>query len=37
MTVGQHPGRKLMGLMMDKWVGKDFERGLQQLAAVAEG
>lgn len=29
--LGQHPGRKLMGLMMDKWVGKDFERGLENL------
>lgn len=29
--LGQHPGRKLMGLMMDKWIGKDFERGLENL------
>lgn len=26
--MGQHPLRKVMGLMMDKWVGKDFEKGL---------
>jgi hypothetical protein len=29
--LGQYPGRKLMGLMMDKWIGKDFERGLENL------
>ena len=29
--LGQHPGRKLMGLMMDKWIGRDFERGLENL------
>jgi hypothetical protein len=29
--LGQHPGRRLMGLMMDKWIGKDFERGLDNL------
>ncbi|GAA3936303.1 hypothetical protein GO495_14050 [Chitinophaga oryziterrae] len=29
--LGLHPGRKLMGLMMDKWIGKDFERGLENL------
>ncbi|SFD62095.1 Polyketide cyclase / dehydrase and lipid transport [Chitinophaga sp. CF118] len=29
--MGQHPGRRLMGMMMDKWVGKDFERGLENL------
>ncbi|SEW36354.1 Polyketide cyclase / dehydrase and lipid transport [Chitinophaga sp. YR573] len=29
--LGQHPGRRLMGLMMDKWIGKDFERGLENL------
>jgi hypothetical protein len=39
MAVGQNPARKVMGLMMDKWIGRDFERGLQQLAAAstAEG
>jgi len=29
--LGQHPGRKLKGLMMDKSIGKDFERGLENL------
>jgi hypothetical protein len=29
--LGQHPARRLMGLMMDKWIGKDFERGLDNL------
>lgn len=29
--LGQHPGRKLVGLMMDKWIRKDFERGLENL------
>ena len=29
--LGQHPGRKLMGLMMDKWIGKDLEKGLENL------
>ncbi|WP_291912018.1 SRPBCC family protein [Chitinophaga sp. CB10] len=33
--MGQHPVRKLMGLMMDKWVGKDFEKGLQNLAKIS--
>ncbi|NSL87759.1 SRPBCC family protein [Chitinophaga solisilvae] len=28
-NMGQHPLRKVMGLMMDKWVGKDFEKGLE--------
>jgi len=31
VTIGQHPARKFMGLMMDKWIGRDFERGLQKL------
>lgn len=29
--MGQHPIRKVMGLMMDKWVGNDFEKGLQNM------
>jgi hypothetical protein len=37
MAVGQNPARKMIGLMMDKWVGRDFERGLQQLAVAASG
>jgi hypothetical protein len=35
MAVGQNPARKFLGLMMDKWVGRDFERGLQQLEAIS--
>lgn len=35
MTVGQNPASKVIGLMMNKWVGRDFERGLQQLAVAA--
>jgi len=35
MTIGQNPASKVIGLMMDKWVGRDFERGLQQLAVAA--
>jgi hypothetical protein len=31
MTIGQNPARKFLGLLMDKWVGRDFERGLQGL------
>ena len=34
--LGQHPVKKLMGLLMDKWVGKDFERGLANLEAVVK-
>lgn len=33
--MGQHPLRKLMGLMMDRWVGADFEAGLKELAKEA--
>lgn len=29
--LGQHPGRRLMGLMMDRWIGKDFDKGLDNL------
>lgn len=36
MAIGQHPARKLMGLMMDKWVGKDFERGLENLEKLVK-
>lgn len=34
--MGQNPLRKLMGRMMDKWVGGDFEKGLRQLKRVSE-
>ncbi|RAJ81835.1 polyketide cyclase/dehydrase/lipid transport protein [Chitinophaga dinghuensis] len=33
-NMGQHPVRKLMGLMMDKWVGNDFEKGLRNLSKL---
>ncbi|WP_157306608.1 SRPBCC family protein [Chitinophaga tropicalis] len=36
MNMGQRPVRKLMGLMMDKWVGKDFERGLENLEKLVK-
>jgi len=26
-----------MGLMMDRWVGPDYEKGLSSLKAMAEG
>ncbi|MCW3464096.1 SRPBCC family protein [Chitinophaga nivalis] len=32
--MGQHPLRKVMGLMMDKWVGDDFEKGLGNLKRI---
>jgi len=34
--MGQNPLRKLMGKMMDKWVGGDFEKGLQNLKRLTE-
>jgi hypothetical protein len=33
-NTGQHPLRKVMGLMMDKWVGKDFEKGLENIKRI---
>ncbi|CAL1519554.1 SRPBCC family protein [Chitinophaga sp. MM2321] len=33
-NMGQHPLRKAMGLMMDKWVGKDFEKGLRAIKGL---
>ncbi len=35
--MGQHPIRKVMGLMMDKWVGKDFEKGLANIKRLLKG
>lgn len=32
--MGQHPIRKVMGLMMDKWVGRDFEKGLGNIKRI---
>ena len=34
--MGQNPVRKLMGKMMDKWVGGDFEKGLHNLKRLTE-
>ena len=36
MDMGNNPANKLMGIMLDKWVGRDYEKGLQQLATAAE-
>jgi effector-binding domain-containing protein len=34
--VGMNPVGRYMGLMMDGWVGKDYERGLEKLKALVE-
>jgi hypothetical protein len=34
--LGFNPVARFMGLMLDGWVGPDFERGLTKLKAVAE-
>ncbi|GEP88454.1 Polyketide cyclase / dehydrase and lipid transport [Chitinophaga terrae (ex Kim and Jung 2007)] len=33
--IGSNPVRKIMGLMMDKWVGEDFNKGLQKIKELA--
>ncbi len=35
-NLGSNPLRKLMGKLMDKWVGRDFEKGLQNLRSLTE-
>ncbi|MEM8786724.1 MAG: SRPBCC family protein [Pseudomonadota bacterium] len=35
--LGMNPMARYMGLMMDDWVGGDYERGLENLKAAAEG
>ncbi len=35
--MGNSPVGRYMGLMMDDWVGADYERGLQNLRATVEG
>lgn len=35
--LGMNPMSRWMGLMMDKWVGGDYERGLTNLKALVEG
>lgn len=34
--VGNNPLQRWMGLMFDRWIGKDFEAGLSSLKKVAE-
>lgn len=34
--VGNNPLQRWMGLMFDRWIGKDFETGLASLKKVAE-
>jgi hypothetical protein len=34
--MGMNPVGRYMGLMMDRWVGGDYERGLLQLKAQVE-
>ncbi len=34
--MGHNPVRKLMGKLMDKWVGSDFEKGLSNLKRLSE-
>ena len=35
--MGMNPIGRYMGLMMDKWVGGDYEKGLANLKALVEG
>ena len=35
--LGNNPMARWMGLMMDRWVGGDYETGLSNLKAVVEG
>lgn len=35
--MGSGPVGRLFGLMMDKWIGADYERGLERLRASVEG
>jgi hypothetical protein len=34
--MGDNPINRWMGLMMDRWIGKDYEEGLGRLKALAE-
>ena len=34
--VGNNPLRRWMGLMFDRWIGKDYEEGLERLKKVVE-
>ena len=33
---GNNPVKRWMGLMFDRWVGKDYEMGLEKLKEVVE-
>ncbi len=35
--LGTNPVNRYFGLLMDHWIGKDYEHGLAKLKAVAEG
>ena len=35
-NLGNNPIARWMGLMLDRWVGADYEKGLANLAAVSE-
>ena len=35
--LGMNPMARWMGLMMDRWVGRDYEAGLSNLKALVEG
>lgn len=35
--LGLNPMSRWMGLMMDRWVGGDYERGLENLKSLVEG
>lgn len=35
--MGNNPLSRWMGLMMDRWVGRDYEKGLANLKKLAEG
>jgi len=34
--IGMNPVERFVGLMMDSWVGKDYERGLEKLKLLVE-
>ena len=34
--VGNNPLRRWMGMMLDRWVGQDYEEGLERLEKVVE-
>ena len=35
--LGMNPAMRYLGLMMDSWLGQDFETGLARLKVVVEG